>query len=116
MNAGLIDESEARRRRQAIGARGGVLWRDGWRGALTRDSLATILITAINIVAGLLIGTLQQGVELSGSCTHVYRADGGGRAGYFDSVVAGVDCGGNHADACELGGTVGGRNSSAAAG
>src|ERR1700690_4467396 len=30
-----------------------------------RDSLATILITAINIIAGLLIGTLQQGVDLS---------------------------------------------------
>ncbi len=30
-----------------------------------RDSLATILITAINIVAGLLIGTLQQGIDLS---------------------------------------------------
>ncbi len=29
-----------------------------------RDALATILITAINIVAGLLIGTLQQGVDL----------------------------------------------------
>jgi flagellar biosynthesis protein FlhA len=29
-----------------------------------RDSLATILITAINIVAGLLIGTLQQGIDL----------------------------------------------------
>src|SRR5580698_2360659 len=29
-----------------------------------RDSLATILITAINIIARLLIGTLQQGVEL----------------------------------------------------
>jgi len=30
-----------------------------------RDSLATILITGINIIAGLLIGTLQQGIELS---------------------------------------------------
>src|ERR1035438_8593021 len=29
-----------------------------------RDSLATILITGINIIAGLLIGTLQQGIEL----------------------------------------------------
>jgi flagellar biosynthesis protein FlhA len=29
-----------------------------------RDSLATILITAINIIAGLLIGTLQQGIDL----------------------------------------------------
>ena len=29
-----------------------------------RDSLATILITAINIVAGLAIGVLQQGTDL----------------------------------------------------
>jgi flagellar biosynthesis protein FlhA len=66
MNAGLIDEAEARRRRQGI-AREAEFY-----GAMVgaarfnqRDSLATILITGINIIAGLLIGTLQQGVELS---------------------------------------------------
>jgi len=66
MNAGLIDESEARRRRQAI-AREAEFYgaMDGAARFNQRDSLATILITAINIVAGLLIGTLQQGVELS---------------------------------------------------
>ncbi len=66
MNAGLINEQEARRRRQTI-AREAEFYgaMDGAARFNQRDSLATILITAINIVAGLLIGTLQQGVELS---------------------------------------------------
>jgi flagellar biosynthesis protein FlhA len=66
MNAGLIDESEARRRRQAI-AREAEFYgaMDGAARFNQRDSLATILITAINIIAGLLIGTLQQGIELT---------------------------------------------------
>ncbi len=66
MNAGLIDEAEGRRRRQAI-AREAEFYgaMDGAARFNQRDSLATILITAINIVAGLLIGTLQQGIDLS---------------------------------------------------
>jgi len=66
MNAGLIDEQEARKRRQAI-AREAEFYgaMDGAARFNQRDSLATILITAINIVAGLLIGTLQQGVALA---------------------------------------------------
>jgi flagellar biosynthesis protein FlhA len=66
MNAGLIDEAEARRRRQAI-AREAEFYgaMDGAARFNQRDSLATILITAINIIAGLLIGTLQQGVSLT---------------------------------------------------
>jgi len=66
MNAGLIDEAEARKRRQAI-AREAEFYgaMDGAARFSQRDSLATILITAINIIAGLLIGTLQQGVDLA---------------------------------------------------
>jgi flagellar biosynthesis protein FlhA len=66
MNAGLIDEAEARKRRQAI-AREAEFYgaMDGAARFNQRDSLATILITAINIIAGLLIGTLQQGVDLA---------------------------------------------------
>jgi flagellar biosynthesis protein FlhA len=66
MNAGLIDEVEARKRRQAI-AREAEFYgaMDGAARFNQRDSLATILITGINIIAGLLIGTLQQGIELS---------------------------------------------------
>jgi flagellar biosynthesis protein FlhA len=65
MNAGLIDEATARKRRQAIAQEAefyGAM--DGAARFNQRDSLATILITAINIVAGLLIGTLQQGIDL----------------------------------------------------
>ena len=66
MNAGLIDEATARKRRAAIAQEAefyGAM--DGAARFNQRDSLATILITAINIVAGLLIGTLQQGIDLS---------------------------------------------------
>ncbi len=66
MNAGLIDEQGARKRRQAI-AREAEFYgaMDGAAKFNQRDSLATILITAINIVAGLLIGVLQQGVDIA---------------------------------------------------
>lgn len=66
MNAGLIDEVTARKRRQAIAQEAefyGAM--DGAARFSQRDALATILITSINIVAGLLIGTIQQGVPLS---------------------------------------------------
>ena len=66
MNAGLIDEQGARKRREAI-AREAEFYgaMDGAARFNQRDSLATILITGINIIAGLLIGVLQQGVDLS---------------------------------------------------
>ena len=66
MNAGLIDEQQARKRRQAI-AREAEFYgaMDGAARFNQRDSMATILITVINIVAGLLIGVLQQGVDLA---------------------------------------------------
>jgi flagellar biosynthesis protein FlhA len=66
MNAGLIDEQGARKRRQAI-AREAEFYgaMDGAAKFNQRDSLATILITAINILAGLLIGVLQQGVDVA---------------------------------------------------
>jgi flagellar biosynthesis protein FlhA len=65
MNAGLIDEQGARKRREAI-AREAEFYgsMDGAAKFNQRDAMATILITGINIVAGIVIGTLQQGVDL----------------------------------------------------
>ncbi len=65
MNAGLIDQQGARKRREAI-AREAEFYgsMDGAAKFNQRDAMATILITAINIVAGIVIGTLQQGVDL----------------------------------------------------
>src|SRR5947209_1356175 len=66
MNAGLIDEQGARKRREAI-AREAEFYgaMDGAARFNQRDAMATILITVINIVAGLLIGVIQQGVDVA---------------------------------------------------
>lgn len=65
MNAGLIDEQGARRCRETI-AREAEFYgaMDGAARFNQRDAVATILITAVNIIAGLLIGVIQQGLDL----------------------------------------------------
>jgi flagellar biosynthesis protein FlhA len=95
MNAGLIDEQEARRRRQAI-ARESEFYgaMDGAARFNQRDSLATILITGINIVAGLLIGTLQQGVELGEAArTYTILTVGDGLVTIIPSLLVSIACG-----------------------
>src|SRR5947208_16418875 len=65
LNAGLIDESEARSRRKQLAAEAefyGAM--DGATRFTQRDAVASILITTINIVAGFLIGVLQHGMDL----------------------------------------------------
>jgi flagellar biosynthesis protein FlhA len=60
LNAGLIDEATARARREQIAHEAefyGAM--DGAARFNQRDSLATILITAVNIIAGFLIGVFQ---------------------------------------------------------
>ena len=92
MNAGLIDEAEARRRRQAI-AREAEFYgaMDGAARFNQRDSLATILITAINIVAGLLIGTLQQGIALGEAArTYTVLTVGDGLVTLIPSLLVSV--------------------------
>jgi flagellar biosynthesis protein FlhA len=60
LNAGLIDEAQARARREQI-AREAEFYgaMDGAARFNQRDAIATILITGINIVAGFLIGVFQ---------------------------------------------------------
>jgi len=60
LNAGLIDEKQARQRREQV-ARDAEFYgaMDGAARFNQRDALATILITAINIIAGFLIGVFQ---------------------------------------------------------
>src|SRR5215510_4031578 len=65
LNAGLIDEVEAKRRRKALAAEAefyGAM--DGASRFTQRDAVASILITSINILAGFLIGVLQHGMDL----------------------------------------------------
>jgi flagellar biosynthesis protein FlhA len=65
LNAGLIDENQARIRRKEIANEAefyGAM--DGATRFTQRDAIASILITVINIVAGFLIGVLQHGMDL----------------------------------------------------
>jgi len=65
LNAGLIDENEARARRKMLSQEAefyGAM--DGASRFTQRDAVASIIITTINILAGLLIGVLQHGMDL----------------------------------------------------
>jgi flagellar biosynthesis protein FlhA len=70
LNAGLIDEAEARQRRKMLAAEAEFYGSmDGATRFTQRDAVASILITAINIIAGFLIGVLQHGMELPRALT-----------------------------------------------
>jgi flagellar biosynthesis protein FlhA len=65
LNAGLIDDNEARARRKMLSSEAefyGAM--DGASRFTQRDAVASIIITAINIIAGFLIGVLQHGMDL----------------------------------------------------
>src|SRR5271154_5886991 len=71
LNSGLIDEQEARTRRRMLASEAefyGAM--DGASRFTQRDAVASILITAINIIAGFLIGVLQHGLPLQRSPVH----------------------------------------------
>jgi flagellar biosynthesis protein FlhA len=63
LNTGLINADQARERRDQVAREAEFCGSmDGAARFSQRDSLATILIMAINIIAGFLIGVFQQGV------------------------------------------------------
>ena len=82
LNAGLIDEQEARERRETVRREAdfyGAM--DGAIRFTQRDALAAMLITGVNIVAGLVIGVLQHGMDLSTAAADVHHPDGRRRSG-----------------------------------
>lgn len=63
LNTGLINADQARARRDAVAREAEFCGSmDGAARFSQRDSLATILIMAVNIIAGFLIGVFQQGM------------------------------------------------------
>jgi flagellar biosynthesis protein FlhA len=64
LNAGLIDEDEARRRRKDVGAEAdfyGAM--DGGSKFVKGDAMAAIIITFVNLVGGFAVGMLQRGLS-----------------------------------------------------
>lgn len=70
LNAGVIDQNEARERRKAVGKEAefyGAM--DGAIRFTQRDAMASVLITLINIVGGLFIGVFQGGMPVISALT-----------------------------------------------
>src|SRR5712691_4686012 len=66
LNAGLIDEREARTRRERVRREADFYGSmDGAIRFTQRDAMAAVLITFVNIVAGLIIGVFQHGLDLA---------------------------------------------------
>ncbi|MDZ7617013.1 MAG: flagellar biosynthesis protein FlhA [Patescibacteria group bacterium] len=66
LNAGIIDEHEAQRRRQEITQQADFFGAmDGASKFVRGDAIAGIIITVINIVGGLIIGMVQSGMSVS---------------------------------------------------
>src|SRR6202166_1702038 len=92
LNAGTIDEHQARARREVIAKEAefyGAM--DGAARFSQRDSLATILITAINIIAGFLIGVFQHGIPFMEALkTYTVLTVGDGLVSMIPSLLVSV--------------------------
>ncbi|HUZ94100.1 MAG TPA: flagellar biosynthesis protein FlhA [Edaphobacter sp.] len=92
LNTGLINADQARQRREQVAREAefcGAM--DGAARFSQRDSLATILITVINIVAGFLIGVFQQGVPFQEALkTYTILTVGDGLVAIIPSLLVSV--------------------------
>jgi flagellar biosynthesis protein FlhA len=72
LSAGLIDEKEARRRRQTLEDEGGFFGAmDGASKFVRGDAIAGLLVVFINIIGGMIIGIAQQGLSFA-DAAHSY--------------------------------------------
>ncbi len=92
LNAGVINEQQARKRREAVSREAefcGAM--DGAARFSQRDSLATIMIMAINIIAGFLIGVFQQGIPFAEALkTYTILTVGDGLVAILPSLLVSV--------------------------
>src|SRR3954469_11496522 len=71
LSAGLIDEKQARRRRDEIARQAdfyGAM--DGSSKFVKGDAIAALLITFVNIIGGMFVGVVQKGMSASEAATH----------------------------------------------
>jgi flagellar biosynthesis protein FlhA len=95
LNAGLINEQQARARRERVAHEAEFCGSmDGAARFSQRDSLATILIMVINIVAGFLIGVFQQGIPFQEALkTYTILTVGDGLVSILPSLLVSVAAG-----------------------
>ena len=92
LNTGLINADQARQRRERVAREAEFCGSmDGAARFSQRDSLATILITVINIVAGFCIGVFQQGVPFAQALkTYTILTVGDGLVAIIPSLLVSV--------------------------
>lgn len=92
LNTGLINADQARTRREAVAREAEFCGSmDGAARFSQRDSLATILVTAINIIAGFLIGVFQQGMPFQEALkTYTILTVGDGLVAIIPSLLVSV--------------------------
>jgi flagellar biosynthesis protein FlhA len=92
LNTGLINADQARQRREQVGREAEFCGSmDGAARFSQRDSLATILIMAIDIIAGFLIGVFQQGMPFEDALkTYTILTVGNGLVAIIPSLLVSV--------------------------
>jgi flagellar biosynthesis protein FlhA len=95
MNAGLIDENQARQRRKAIETEAdfyGAM--DGASKFVRGDAIAAIIIMLVNIIGGFVIGVVQRGIPLNQALqTYVLLTIGAGLAVQVPSLLVSAAAG-----------------------
>jgi flagellar biosynthesis protein FlhA len=92
LNTGLINADQARQRREMVGREAEFCGSmDGAARFSQRDSMATILIMAINIIAGFFIGVFQQGMPFQEALkTYTILTVGNGLVAIIPSLLVSV--------------------------
>lgn len=89
LNAGLIDETQARDRREAISTEAafhGAM--DGASKFVKGDAIAGIIITLVNIGAGFIIGVLQKGMPMAeAAANYTILTVGDGLVGQIPALI-----------------------------
>ena len=95
LNAGLIDETEARQRRATVAQEAdfyGAM--DGASKFVRGDAIAAVIITLVNIIGGLAIGVIQQGLPLARAAeTYTILTIGEGLVAQIPALIVSVAAG-----------------------
>lgn len=95
LSSGLIDEPEARKRRDELSQESSFYGAmDGASKFVRGDAIAGLVITAINIIAGILIGVLQQGMPfMKAADTYMRLTVGDGLVSQIPALIISVAAG-----------------------
>jgi len=95
LNAGLITDAEARRRRREIELESNFYGAMDGAGKFVRgDAIAGILITTINILGGLIVGVLQKGMSVAdAACVYTLLTVGDGLVTQIPALIVSTAAG-----------------------